>query len=93
MTKHWLVGDVSVEHTVWCATARNLGEDRLPFRAGSTVGHPFGCASHRQESGPASAVKEVARGEGWIYTRLFGWLCPPCAAAYREWNRNRRRTP
>ena len=80
-------GDVSVEHTVWCCTARRLGIEGMPFTAESTVGHPYGCASHHQASGSALRVIAEARGAGWIKTQQFGWLCPACAAAYAEWKK------
>lgn len=76
-------GIVSTEHTVWCCTARRAGVERMPFEAGSTVGHPFGCESYHQTSEPRATSE--ARRMGWVKTRDFGWLCPPCVRAYLAW--------
>lgn len=80
-------GSISTEHTVWCAKARNLGDESLPFRAGSTVGHPHGCVSHYQTSNTKRGAAREARESGWLKTTDFGWLCPPCADAYRTWKK------
>lgn len=72
-------GIITVERTVWCARSRGAA---LPFQTASTVGSPHGCIHHFQSSLPR--ISRDARALGWLYTHHYGWLCPPCAVAYRQ---------
>jgi hypothetical protein len=83
-------GGVTVGHTVWCARARNVGEEDLPFTPRSTYDYPHGCVSHYQYEGHLRETLEAARRQGWVRTPVFGWLCEPCYAAYQEWKANKK---
>jgi hypothetical protein len=76
-------GIITQEHTVWCCRSRRLSG--MPFKAASTIGSPYGCHSHFGHAGGKRETIAIARRQGWILTKDFGWLCPPCAAAYRVW--------
>jgi hypothetical protein len=78
-------GRVSTEHTVWCATARNVGVTEMPFKIDRSTGN--WCEGHYQHAGSAREATTVARGDGWVLTKDFGWLCRHCTVAYRAWRK------